>query len=304
MEVNEIRTRSIRADNESFEKFKVIADEFPNQAQALSSLISVYEIEKSKAILTDRQTEIESFTAYVQKINELYNHSLLLNHDAEIRIRQEFIKQLTSREETIQDLQLKIKSIEITEKSASSENIKLQEESKQNKGEIKELENEIKILGEEKIKSDNVIKSLTEIMTEYKGQSKENEKIKISMSNLEKENVELKHQKEKLEERVKENAVEIEKMREEQKKTLEKAEKENEKTIKFMIERLELEKGQEKLELNEKYNDKINKIHEDNQKRVEELLKQIIKDKPDVIETPKKRTSDKTAKEKNKQVEL
>lgn len=107
---NEIKTRSIRADNESFEKFKVISEEFPNQAQALASLISVYEVQKSKAILPERQAEIESFTSHIQKLNEIYNHSLLLNRDAEIRIRAEFDRQLASKDIIIQDLQEKVKN--------------------------------------------------------------------------------------------------------------------------------------------------------------------------------------------------
>ena len=82
MSENELKVRSLRMDEETFEKFKAIAgEEFGNQGQCLSALVNLYETEKSKLILVDRKLEIESFQMYVNKLNELFVTSLSLNQD-------------------------------------------------------------------------------------------------------------------------------------------------------------------------------------------------------------------------------
>lgn len=103
-----VKPRAIRADKDSYEKFRLIAEEFPNQAQALAALVSMYEIQKSKALIPERQTEIENFSVHIQSLNEMFNQALLLNRDAEARIRAEFQRQIDSKDIVIQDLQDKI----------------------------------------------------------------------------------------------------------------------------------------------------------------------------------------------------
>lgn len=256
---NEIKTRSIRADNDSFEKFKAISEEFPSQAQALASLISVYEVEKSKAILPERQAEIESFTSYVQKINEIYNHSLLLNHDAEIRIRSEFERQLSSKDEVIQNLQEKMINFGKQAEQAAEQKNKLQQESGADKARISELEKELIVQQEDKIKNDSVIRSLTEITTEYKVYAKENDLLKTEISNLQKQVADIQD--------IKSN---------------------HEKDIRFIAERINLEKNQEILSLKDTYSEKIRELNESYQKRIDELLKQREQElSPKEVRTPK-----------------
>jgi transcriptional regulator NrdR family protein len=124
MDASELKVRSFRADNETYDKFKQLAEgEFGNQGQCLSSLINLYETEKSKAILTNRGLEIESFQDYLNKISGLFLTSLQLNQDAEGRIREEFIRQIESKDNTIVDLQTKVADLK-TSNESNEENAK------------------------------------------------------------------------------------------------------------------------------------------------------------------------------------
>lgn len=270
---NEIKTRSIRADNDSFEKFKLISDEFPNQAQALAALISVYEVEKSKAILPERQLEIESFSSYIQKINEIYNHSLLLNNDAEIRIRAEFERKLKSKDITIQDLQEKLEKTEQSYQGYSKEKSSLIQENSKIKNQIGELEKEIKSLLDEKSKSDSIIKNLTEITTEYKVHAKENEALKKQISAIEKQVSELTHKNQTLVSTIEQQTLELQTLKENQVKEINQIKQEHEKEKQFISEKTVLEKNQDILTLKDTYGEKIRLLHDDYQRRIDELLK-------------------------------
>jgi chromosome segregation ATPase len=131
--VKNYKVRSFRADEETFEKFKTLAnEEFGNQGQCLASLISLYETEKSKAVLVERKTEIENFQAHANKIIEMFLMSLQLNEDAEERIRSEFEHLLSSKDRIITDLQTKEQELNTsnelykeTAKEAEQENYRL-----------------------------------------------------------------------------------------------------------------------------------------------------------------------------------
>ncbi|MPQ44186.1 hypothetical protein [Clostridium tarantellae] len=162
----ELKIKSFRVDEGIFEKFKQIANEnFGNQNQCLDALINLYEMETSKTSLIERKLEIESFQDYLNKINQLFVTSLQLSQDAEIRVREEFSRQLTIKDTTIERLQLK---------------------EKDNYDKIVDYKKEIKILKE---KSDN----LTNL-------TKELEKDKNTLSQLVSRNYELiENNKKKLE---------------------------------------------------------------------------------------------------------
>lgn len=101
----EWKTRSIRADAETLEHFKVISEEFDNQGLALESLINAYEIQKAKGTITNMQTDIEDFDAHLDSLQKVYLHALQLNQNAESRARLEFQQQLESKDRQIADLQ-------------------------------------------------------------------------------------------------------------------------------------------------------------------------------------------------------
>lgn len=118
----ELKIKSFRVDEETFEKFKNIASsEFKGQGQCLEALINVYEMENSKASLVERKLEIESFQDYLNKINQLFLTSLQMSKDAEIRFKDEYVKQLNIKNKTIEKLQNRedelLEKVKLLEKS-------------------------------------------------------------------------------------------------------------------------------------------------------------------------------------------
>lgn len=154
----ELKVKSIRADDDTYEKFKKLATtEFGNQGQCLTALINLYETEISKVALVERKMEIDSFQDYLNKLGSLFLTSLQLNNDAEGRIRDEFARQLDSKDKTIENLQSTIKDLTVI------------------KDGIAKNYNDIVVKNEESIKraaelteSNTTIKSLIE---EYKGKN-------------------------------------------------------------------------------------------------------------------------------------
>ena len=141
----ELKVRSLRIDENTFEKFKNIASqEFGNQGQCLTALVNLYETENSKNSLVERKVEIESFQLYVNKLNELFISSLNLNQDAEERVKSNFEKLLVSKDNIIADLQDRLsKSISFAaEFNNNMSTIKEKLERKESK--IKELEDDFK----------------------------------------------------------------------------------------------------------------------------------------------------------------
>jgi chromosome segregation ATPase len=114
----DFKTRSIRADEKTLERFKAISEEFDNQGVALESLINAYEIQHSKAVLTDVKTDIEDFDSYLNSIQKGYLHILELNQNAEHRIRGEFQQQLESKDKQIIDLQQRVDTAELSAKTS------------------------------------------------------------------------------------------------------------------------------------------------------------------------------------------
>ena len=70
---------------------------FDNQNVALNALISAYEVQQAKAVITERQTDISDYDTHLQALQRAFLHSLELTENTEERIRQEFQRQLDSK---------------------------------------------------------------------------------------------------------------------------------------------------------------------------------------------------------------
>lgn len=102
------KIRSIRADDETLEKFKVLSESFANQGEALAALIGAWEIQQAKTVITERASDISDFDSHIQAAQAAYLHALELNENVEGRIRQEFRVMLESKDKTIADLQVQL----------------------------------------------------------------------------------------------------------------------------------------------------------------------------------------------------
>ncbi len=108
----ELKIKSFRISEDTTDKFRSICADFDNQNTALSALISAYEIQNAKAVLTTRQTELEDYDVHLQALQRAFLQSLELNSNAEERIRNEFARQLDTKDKTIADYQTRIDELE------------------------------------------------------------------------------------------------------------------------------------------------------------------------------------------------
>lgn len=117
----ELKNRSFRISDETTEKFRQLCGGFDNQNVALNALISAYEVQQAKTIITDRQTDINDYDTHLQALQRAFLHSLEVNENAENRIRQEFQRKIDSQNVTISDLQETVKKAEQAEKNAKEQ---------------------------------------------------------------------------------------------------------------------------------------------------------------------------------------
>ena len=105
MNNDDLKVKSFRISEETTDKFKSVCADFDNQNAALAALISAYEIQNAKAVLSTRQTELEDYDVHLQALQRAFLQSLELNSNAEDRIRNEFACQLDTKDKTIADYQ-------------------------------------------------------------------------------------------------------------------------------------------------------------------------------------------------------
>ena len=122
MEKDNTSTRSFRITEATADKIKEIAAEIGgNQQQTLSKLIEAYELQKGKAVLADKRTDIETFENYINAVTRMYMQTLEDNQNVSTLVRTEFEAQLTSKDNVIQDLQEQLRKAKETEATATAD---------------------------------------------------------------------------------------------------------------------------------------------------------------------------------------
>ena len=120
---DDLKTRSFRISEDTADRFKQLCISFGNQNSALDALISTYEMQQAKTMITERQTDIDNFDAHLQALQKSFLHSLEITEDTTERVRAEFQRQLESKDSTICDLQERIRQVE-AEMNASKEQVR------------------------------------------------------------------------------------------------------------------------------------------------------------------------------------
>lgn len=101
----EKKVRSIRADDEVYAKFKEVCERAGGQNEALSALISSYELETAKSILSGQATSIDDFKSRIDGVIRAYISALDLSVSAEERVRADYRQRMNTQVKTIEDLQ-------------------------------------------------------------------------------------------------------------------------------------------------------------------------------------------------------
>lgn len=257
---------AIRADEETKAKFKAIAETFENNGIALESLLNAYEMQTAKDKLTVRRTDIEDFDIHLQAISSAFLHSLEITENTTERVRAEFQNKLESKDNTISDLQQKLKQAEQAMKTAEE-----QEESAKNElaetdtrysTHIQQLENELCTATSAVSKSESALKDKQTIIDSL---TVENVKLRDEAQRTESAETALKT----AESRIKELESTIELDRQKSANDLEKAVLQAERTATTELKQFtdETAKAKEKLlvtitELNEKVASAQQKVQE------------------------------------------
>lgn len=171
---DEIKNRSFRISDETTEKFRQLCSNFDNQNVALNALISAYEVQQAKAVLTDRQTDVSDYDAHLQALQKAFLHSLEVNENAESRIRQEFQRQLDSKDSVISDLQERIKQAESDVETATSHATIATDEAN---ARVEQAKNETDSLQKELISANKQVSELSESLIAVKSQIADKQQI-------------------------------------------------------------------------------------------------------------------------------
>ena len=168
----ELKVKSFRINEETAEKFRVIANEINgNQQEVMAKLIETYEFQKGKAILVEKKAEIEEFEQYTSILVKKFMNVLEDNQHIKELVRTEFENDLKSKDDVIKDLQSQIKVAKEQREEATKKADALEDKNKDlNKQisameeihteEVKELKNTIEDLKLEKLANEEQIKKL------------------------------------------------------------------------------------------------------------------------------------------------
>ena len=116
----ELKPKSFRIDDETAQKFKEISSAIGgNQQETLAKLIEAFEFQSGKAILVGKKADIGQFEKYTTAITRMFMSSLEDNQNITETVRTEFDALLVSKDSVIQNLQKKLSEAErIKEESA------------------------------------------------------------------------------------------------------------------------------------------------------------------------------------------
>lgn len=110
--MNEIKQTNFRINKASADAFRIFCEEQGiNQAQGFEHLMEILALDKARATIQARETEITNFEQHAKALVSAYLHSLELNENAEARIREQFSGQIESQARTIAEYQEEISEL-------------------------------------------------------------------------------------------------------------------------------------------------------------------------------------------------
>ena len=127
--MGEIKQTNFRIDSDTADRFRTFCEEAGlNQAQGFDHIMSVLEMDKAKAAVPERMTEIEEFERHTKAMLSAYLGSLEIAKSTEERVLEQFRSKLESKDETIMDLQNRLKEQMDLVIEARKESMELAEE--------------------------------------------------------------------------------------------------------------------------------------------------------------------------------
>lgn len=107
--MGEIKQTNFRIDSESADAFRQFCEEQGyNQAQGFDHMIQVLELNRAKAGIAGRLTEITTFEEYVKKLMGAYLTSLQVAQETEERVREDFETDISLRDKALAENEYKL----------------------------------------------------------------------------------------------------------------------------------------------------------------------------------------------------
>lgn len=170
---------TFRITSSTNDKFKELAQSFGfTQEEMLSNLISTYELENAKALIINREKEIDEFQSHVSRLVNIYLNSLELNQNSENRIHEKYSEQINKKVEMINLLQNKISEMK---DNVENQNLLLTNTLNENAKLTDEVNNLKDTLGtKEKLIKEYIekIDTFSSLITEYKEYKNDYMKLK------------------------------------------------------------------------------------------------------------------------------
>lgn len=108
--MGEIKQTNFRIDSDTADRFRTFCEEAGlNQAQGFDHIMTVMEMDKAKSIVPERMTEIEEFERHTKAMLSAYLGSLEIAKSTEERVLEQFRAKIESKDETIIQLQNRLK---------------------------------------------------------------------------------------------------------------------------------------------------------------------------------------------------
>lgn len=118
--MGDIRQTNFRVDQEKADAFRAYCEANGiNQATGFERMLDALELQQAKEAIPSRETEISEFERCLRHLQAAYLNSLELNEQAEARIREEFARQLDTKDRTISDYQDQIAVLKEEKKALS-----------------------------------------------------------------------------------------------------------------------------------------------------------------------------------------
>lgn len=116
-----VKQTNFRIDEKTADNFRKFCEENGmNQAAGFDHIMQIVELDKAKSTIQNRQTEIEEFELHAKSLISSYLHSLEINNNAEMRVKEQFETELKSKDKTIADLQKQIELLTTEKETANN----------------------------------------------------------------------------------------------------------------------------------------------------------------------------------------
>lgn len=110
--MGEIKQTNFRIDQDRADAFRAYCEANGiNQAVGFERMLEALELQQAKEAIPSRETEISEFERCLRHLQGAFLNSLELNEQAEARIREEFARQLDTKDRTIGDYQEQIAAL-------------------------------------------------------------------------------------------------------------------------------------------------------------------------------------------------